>query len=100
MSDDSVVWNILQIVIPSLLFVGGGSIAYWKWLQEQNRNTKEAKVKQKQELSDYKLRADQAAWERVQYTIDYQDSRIKDLQERCVELESEVKTLREMLKEK
>ena len=85
----SILLDVLQIVIPAILIVGGGGVAYWKYLQERHRVSSAGAREHEQRWADYKLKAEQAAWERVKHTIDMQAARIDDQDERIEELERE-----------
>ena len=87
-SDNTQVWlDVLQILIPALLIVGGGAAAYWRYIRDQERAGSNA-------ASEFRLKAGQAAWERVQYTVDSQAERINALEVEVKELRQEVEELR------
>lgn len=106
MSDTTLIWlDILQIIIPALLIVGGGAIAYWKFLQEQENKSQQraadreqALVEQEGTLANNKLKAEEAVWVRLKATIDIQAKRIDHLEEEVEKLRAENKLLRNMLK--
>jgi chromosome segregation ATPase len=81
----SILLDVLQIVVPALLIVGGGALGYWKYLQDKAS-------KQGEIWGDFKLQAEQAAWERVKHTIDMQAERIDDQDKRIEILEESVNT--------
>ena len=98
MADETKIWlDVLQIIIPALLIVGGGSVGWWKYLQEQERQKVISEAKRKKEeqerqkdLSDYRLQADKAAWERVKSTISIQADRINAQDKKILALEQQV----------
>ena len=63
--------EILQILIPAVLIVGGGGIAYWRFLQEQENNKRIYNTERQQEMRDYKLEAERMAWDNNINTIKY-----------------------------
>jgi len=88
--------DVLQIVIPALLIVGGGAVAYWKYLQEKGRLLRLDSQKEDQILGEYKLEAERAAWEQVKHVIEMQAIRIDAQEARIASLEQDV----EMWKQK
>ena len=110
MSEISQVWlDVLQIIIPALLIVGGGAAAYWKFLQEQENKKELGKKDREQALADFqlgfeklsadnKLKIDEATWGRLQETLAMQTKRIDHLEEEVEKLRAENKLLRDMLR--
>ena len=84
--------EILQIIIPAVLIVGGGSVAYWRFMQEQE-STK------RQDESDYRLKADNAAWQRVNCVITELKADNTELKSENRQLAKENQYLRELLDE-
>ena len=107
MSEISHVWlDVLQIIIPALLIVGGGAIAYWKFLREQDNKYQDRVEKRKHDayareqiLLDTRLKTDEAIWVRMQGIIEKQSSRIDHLEEEVNKLREENNLLRSMLEE-
>ena len=89
----SILLDVLQIVIPTvvsaMLIIGGGLLAYLKFIRERQRLSSVDAAEKQQQWADYKLKAEQAAWERVKHTIDMQAKRIDEQDERIAGLEKE-----------
>lgn len=99
MSETTQIWlDILQIIIPVLLIVGGGALAYWKFLQEQERKQVIHDAEISQAATNNKMKAEEASWKRVNETIEAQAKRIDHLEEDVRKLREENKILREMLR--
>lgn len=89
----SILLDVLQIVIPTMvsaiLIIGGGLLAYLKLVREGQRLSSADAAEKQQQWADYKLKAEQAAWERVKHTIDMQAERIDEQEKRIADLEKE-----------
>ena len=96
---DSVIRDILTILVPALLIVGGGAFQYWRFMQRTEAD-------KKKDQSDYQLKADQAAWQRVNEVMAEQAEtnierkrEIVTLKQEIAQLKTEIKYLEELLNE-
>jgi predicted nuclease with TOPRIM domain len=98
----SILLDVLQIVIPTLvsaiLIIGGGLFAYLKYVRDRQRLSSADAEEQQQQWAGYKLKAEQAAWERVRNTIDMQAARIDDQDKRIAELEKKFRKSNECIR--
>ncbi len=98
----SILLDVLQIVIPTLvsaiLIIGGGLLAYLKYTRERQRLSSADVAEKQQQWADYKLKAEQAAWERVKHTIDMQAERIDDQDKRIADLEKKFRKSNECIR--
>lgn len=74
--DTQTLLDVLQIVVPAIMIAGGGAVAWWKYLQQREA-----------EKDNFKVQADQAAWQRVQDTISRQADTISDHEAKIEKLE-------------
>ena len=82
--------DILQIVIPALLIVGGGALGYWKFLHQQEAKDKLRIAELKAQGASHRLKADDAAWKRMMQVMDDQSIRIDTQDTRISKLEMEI----------
>ncbi len=71
--------EVLRSVVPIVIAAGAGGAAYWKNLQANEQARKKLLAEESRTKRDYRLKADDAAWERVHDVITEQQEEIKTL---------------------
>ena len=88
-----VLLEILQIVVPALLIVGGGGIAYWKFLRQQavdkNKDNNALNKELRQQLAEYVLTAEKEVWSNVEQTMKRQSLKLAEQEAKMAVLEEE-----------
>lgn len=93
MDPNSTLIGVLQIIVPALLIVGGGAVAYWKFLQEREATRALMNDEERKVWLENRLKFDEASWLRLKETIDIQSARIDALEEEVKKLRQENKVL-------
>ena len=76
---------LIAMLAAVVLGIGGGTIAYIKWLQDRADKRRIEAALETSRLSNGKLKAEDAVWKHVQTTIDRQGTEIDKLKKEVAE---------------
>ena len=77
--DPSFWQELLPVLITAIIAVGGGGIAIWRFLEQQETNRRRRQAERAAEKSNIKREAENDAWQRIKDTMTRQDKTIERL---------------------